>query len=62
MVRPHADMFVAKHPCCHRGNMLCHLAVGILLIYVDLQWRGTENNKELAMIGQSKVTFILAYT
>lgn len=24
MVHPHADMFVAKYPCCHRGNMPCH--------------------------------------
>lgn len=24
MVHPHADMFVAKYPCCHRGNVPCH--------------------------------------
>lgn len=60
MVHPHADMFVGKIIQVVTVGT-CRVTVGFLLIYVDL-CRGTENNKELAMIGRSNVTFILVYT
>lgn len=62
MVHPHADMFVAKYPCCHRGNMPCHCWILAYLCRPVMEGDREQQRISNDSNGQSTVAFILVYT